>query len=569
MPQLPFQWIILLLPLLYNPAAMSEEIRWDLDGTATAEPVEYAFCPAGPEETGRIMPRYVPQLDMRGMPWTLTGTFQTDSPGHADNQYLLGTRNGDSEYTGWALSFWQGKIRLLAAAHTAPGKQLLSRKRYDDGQEHRFQLAYTPERTELKIDGESVGVLEKVGDLGHDPRRRFAVGASWEKQRFTVSFLGRIRNLKMSYGTADATRLDEALKNQANLPPETAWIDVAAQHPEFIRGRGWNNRDFPYRRLPERFRETVRPPIWALSTHSTGIYLHFKTVNANRWGIRWTLTSNAFMPHMTPLGINGLDVYAKIDGKNWTWAASARPHRTNQVNTVNPFIHLPSGKTMEFLVYLPLYTGVEKIELTLPPGGRLEPAAPAFRPVVFYGTSMTQGCSASRPGMVYTAILGRRLHIPIVNLGFSGNGTMDPEFVEILAEIDAAAYVFDGQGNMIKFSEDEVKKRLTDSITRLRQLKPEIPIIVIESPLRNNPKYDGSPRIGDHRRITRPTVQELQKTIPRLFLVNGDALLGTDTEATIDGAHPTDLGFFRFADALEPVLRDILKRNAGHPQQNQ
>ena len=122
---------------------------------------------------------------------------------------------------------------------------------------------------------------------------------------------------------------------------------------------------------------------------------------------------------------------------------------------------------------------------------------------------------------------------------------------------------------MIKFSEDEVKKRLTDSITRLRQLKPEIPIIVIESPLRNNPKYDGSPRIGDHRRITRPTVQELQKTIPRLFLVNGDALLGTDTEATIDGAHPTDLGFFRFADALEPVLRDILKRNAGHPQQNQ
>ena len=563
------RWWIPLLLISCGTATTAEEIRWNPNATTAAEPSEYSFRPTQPEETGRIMPRYVPQLDMRGMPWTLTGVFQADPPGRADNQFLLGTRNGDSEYTGWALSFWQGQVRLLTAGNAGPGKRLLSDKRYDDGKEHRFQLAYTPERTELKIDGESVGILEKVGDLGHDPRRRFAVGASWEKQRFVSPFRGKIRDLKMSYDTADATRLDEALKDQENLPPQTAWIDVAAQHPEFIRGRGWDNREFPYRRLPERFRETVRPPVWALSTHSTGIYLHFKTVNANRWGVRWTLTSNAFMPHMTPLGINGLDVYAKIDGRNWVWAASARPHRTSKVNTVNPFVYLPSGKAMEFLVYLPLYTGVEKIELALPPGGRFEPVAEAPRPVVFYGTSMTQGCSASRPGMVYTAILGRRLHTPIVNLGFSGNGTMDPEFVEILAEIDAAAYVFDGQGNMIKFSEDEVKKRLTDSITRLRRLKPETPIIVIESPLRNNPKYDGSPRIGDHRRITRPTVQELQKTVPHLFLVNGDALLGTDTEATIDGAHPTDLGFFRFAEALEPVLRDILKRDEGHPEQDQ
>lgn len=546
------------LIILTSIDIIAEEVYWGLSANKDKMNSEYILEPSI-SKSGWVAKQYYGILDMLGTPWTLSGTFQTANSNNVKNQYLVGTRHVASNYTGWALSFHDGRIRLMAVANNGKGKQIISSERYDDAKKHTFILKYQPTITELIVDDKVIGKVENIGDLGNDNRRRFAIGVLLDKGKDSVPFEGELSGFKFQFESADATKLDVALKNQENQIPDTTWIDISKSYPDMINGKGWKSEIAPFRRLPERYKSVVRPPVWGLSTHSTGIYLRFKTVDAASWGIRWTLTTNAFMPHMTPLGTNGLDVYAKIDGKNWTWAASARPSKTDKVNTVNPLIRLPKPMPMEFMVYLPLYTGVEKIEITLPSGGRIEPIADTELPIVFYGTSLTQGCSASRPGMVYTAILGRRLDRPVINLGFSGNGTLDAEFIDILSEIKSAMFILDGQGNMISFSEDEVKKRLIDTITGLRKRNPSTPIVVIESPLRNNPKYDGKPRIGDHRAITRPTVLELQKSISGLYLIDGDELGGRDTEATIDGAHFTDLGFVRYADAVEPILRKILK----------
>ena len=99
------------------------------------------------------------------------------------------------------------------------------------------------------------------------------------------------------------------------------------------------------------------------------------------------------------------------------------------------------------------------------------------KPLVFYGTSITQGGCASRPGMVHTAILGRWLDRPVINLGFSGNGTMDPEMADLMAELDPALYILDCLPNI---NAAQVAKRVVPFVRTLRKARPETPILLVE-----------------------------------------------------------------------------------------
>src|SRR5205085_2015483 len=138
----------------------------------------------------------------------------------------------------------------------------------------------------------------------------------------------------------------------------------------------------------------------------------------------------------------------------------------------------------EFLLYLPLYNGVSSVEIGIAKGSTLAkgPARPPERqkPIVFYGTSITQGGCASRPGMVHTAILGRRLDRPVINLGFSGSGRMEPAMATLLAELDPAVYVLDCLPNM---SAAEVAERMEPFVRTLRKAHPRTPIVMAEDRL--------------------------------------------------------------------------------------
>src|SRR5437762_1772200 len=147
------------------------------------------------------------------------------------------------------------------------------------------------------------------------------------------------------------------------------------------------------------------------------------------------------MPHMAATGVSGLDLYVR-DGARWQWLGVGRP--TTQANSVTLASGLAPGKH-EFLLYFPLYNGVSSVEVGLPRSAKLwradERPVQRRKPVVFYGTSITQGGCASRPGMAHTAILGRRLERPVINLGLSGNGKMEAEVATLLTELDPAVYV--------------------------------------------------------------------------------------------------------------------------------
>jgi len=154
--------------------------------------------------------------------------------------------------------------------------------------------------------------------------------------------------------------------------------------------------------------------------------------------------------------------------------------------------------------------------------------------------------------------LGRRLDRPVINPGFSGNGKMEPEVGALLTEIDAAVFVIDCLPNMV---EAEVAGRAEALVRQIREARPETPVILVEDRTYGNSWIMKSKRdrhAGSRAAFIRAYDKLVSSGVKGLYYVEGDALLGDDTEGTTDGSHPNDLGFVRQADVLEPVLRKAL-----------
>ena len=363
--------------------------------------------------------------------------------------------------------------------------------------------------------------------------------------------------LSCIYSPCSGGEVIDPSKATGEAGSDTLWYDLRLRDVE---GRGWTDTKAFYDRLPARAEGIVREAVWNLSRNSAGLCARFVT-EATTIQVRWRLTSAKLeMPHMPATGVSGLDLYVKHEGR-WRWLAVGIP--TEQASRVSLASGLPPGKR-EILLYLPLYNGVSSVELGLPTDAKLAKADPYGaghrKPIVFYGTSITQGGCASRPGMVHTAILQRRLNFPVVNLGFSGNGRMEPEMATLFAELDPAVYVLDCLPNM---SAADVTERVEPFVKVLRQAHPETPILMVE-----DRSYTDSfliaakrQRNTDSRAALRAAFNRLTSTgAKHLAYLTGEELLGEDGEGTVDSSHPTDLGFIRQADAFEKALTPLLPK---------
>jgi len=349
-------------------------------------------------------------------------------------------------------------------------------------------------------------------------------------------------------------------KEKATRLPDSdvLWYDIRDLS---IEGKGWQDTEEFYDRLPLRAKGVVRDPVWDLSQQSAGICARF-AADATAIKVRWSLRNESLgMEHMPATGVSGLDLYIRTEDGGWGWLAVGRPSQypINQKDLVN---RLPAG-WHEFLLYLPLYNGVSSVQIGIAPESSISKAPPRpterTRPICFYGTSIVQGGCASRPGMVHTAILGRRLDWPVINLGFSGNGRMEIELARFMAELDPAVYVIDCLPNM---EPAQVTERAVPFVKILREARPDTPIVLVE-----NIAYQGSPylpaRLEGYTSKNAALRQAYQQMIDigmkGVFYLPCEHLLGHDEEATVDGTHPTDLGFMRMADAMGPILRQALR----------
>ena len=324
-----------------------------------------------------------------------------------------------------------------------------------------------------------------------------------------------------------------------------------------VEGQGWPAEDLSARfdRLPAKAEKVVREKVWGLSRTSSGMMFRFNT-DATEISMHYTLGSDKLdLPHMPATGASGVDLYALDSNGNWKWVSVPKPTGTDVTHSISGID--PGMRT--YMAYLPLRNSILSLEIGVPEGSKFQPVAPrAESPIVFYGTSITHGACASRPGMSHVAILGRRLNRPVINLGFAGAGTMDMEVGALLTEIDAAVYIIDCLPNM---NSGLVAERTEPLVNQLRQARPDTPIILIEDRTFTNAWLFKAKR--DHHRESRASLVRaydnlITSGIQNLYYLKGEDLLGSDTEGATDGSHPSDLGFVRQADAFEPVLREAL-----------
>ncbi len=332
-----------------------------------------------------------------------------------------------------------------------------------------------------------------------------------------------------------------------------AWYDVRDWGVE---GKGWKETARYFDRLPAKAEGVVRPPVWSLSRHSAGMCARFAT-DAAKIAVRYELLSpNLAMSHMPATGVSGVDLYAEDGSGRWRWVGVSRPTakkvRATLADGVDP------GRR-RYMIYLPLYNGIESLQVGVPQGAHFQPIAPRpARPIVYYGTSIAHGACSSRPGMAFPSMLGRRLDRPVINLGFSGNGRMDPEVVDLMGELDAAIYVIDCLPNM---EAKAVAERTEPLVRTLRAARPKAPIVLVEDRTYGNAWLLPARRRrhATSRAALRAAYERLVAAgVPGLYYVEGASLLGDDDEATTDGSHPSDLGMMRMTEALLPTLRKAL-----------
>ena len=299
--------------------------------------------------------------------------------------------------------------------------------------------------------------------------------------------------------------------------------------------------------------------LYWLARHSAGLHVDFTTNSRNIW-IKYDLATVDIMPHMPLTGSSGVDAYIRINN-NWRYFATILPNKSN-VSTTNHILNRDSTSTLtaskyDFSINFPLYNEVVNFEIGIDKNAEIKAISYSDKkPIVIYGSSITQGGCASRPGMAYTNMVRRAINYDVYNLGFSGSGCLENGVSNILANYDSKIMVMDCIANM---NISYLKERFIYFYNTFRKIHKTTPIVFIEQPTFTN-SYLYSNDIDPKNAELRKLFKEWNKTDKNIYYIRTDELYGSDFEASVDAIHATDLGFMRMSKPIISKLKEILKK---------
>ena len=354
--------------------------------------------------------------------------------------------------------------------------------------------------------------------------------------------------LLLAFGLAHAAELQPTAPARVHIPFPDARLTVS--------GLPWFQEDQPVlRRLPPRLKSSFREPVWSLAQEPSGGRIRFRT-DSTRVGLVAENPGFSNMHHMASVGENGFDIYA--DGQ---YRGSAWPDPKGKI--VKEWQIGREPKMRDVTLYLPLYKAVTVQEISIDSNARLEAASPyaIAKPVVYYGSSITQGGCASNPGGSCQSILERRLNADFVNLGFSGNGLGEPALAEAICELEPSCIVLDFWGNP---TAEQYASALPAFVEILRRKFPKVPILVTGPFF--FPDEAASAELATTQDAKRETSRQFVEARRKLGdkhikYVDGLKMLNrSQAEGLVDGVHCNSLGFYFNANGLEPFLRAALRK---------
>ncbi len=323
-----------------------------------------------------------------------------------------------------------------------------------------------------------------------------------------------------------------------------------------VNGLGWWAEEKPgLGRLPQRLKAEMPPRVWALAQAPAGVRVRLATDATTVALVAESSAASGSTPaHVTAIGQAGVDLY--VDGR---YLGSAAPDAKGKL--VKEWVVGKTAARRELTFYLPYGRALQIGAVVVPAGATVERARDFARakPVVYYGSSITQGIAASNPGLIYQAQLGRWTNTDFVNLGFSGNGFGEPALARAVAELDAAVFVIDYWANP---PAQLYRDTLPAFIDLVRAKHPTTPIIVTGpyyNPSEELPGDAGARQI-EKRAFAREFVAKRRAAGDRnLVHVDGLDMLGREqADGLVDARHANSLGFYHCAKGLEPALRAAL-----------
>ena len=324
-------------------------------------------------------------------------------------------------------------------------------------------------------------------------------------------------------------------------------------------------------RMPEEYKdnEALNPGMRQLLHNTVGGRLRFAT-DSPYLAIMVELTELTPSVLMPVSGHSGLDVYtAKRGTSTFQYIKTVVPaqfceDKDRYFTSSVQFDLFDNFAQHEVMINLPQFNGINKLCVGIKEGCSLFPAAPyAYeKPVVFYGDSITHGGNATRPGNNYPNHISRWLNCEFINLGFTGNAMGELEVADFIGSIDSSAIVTNLE--LRNYDLEEFRQRHYPFYARLRQLRPDTPILITTRA--------GFPKLRRHQEKQRDfamTNRIIMETCLRawaegdenLFFLDGTGMFGDEDQdaCTVDHTHPNDLGFYRMAQHIRPVLFNMLE----------
>lgn len=316
--------------------------------------------------------------------------------------------------------------------------------------------------------------------------------------------------------------------------------------------------DGMFRRIPESVAKATSEGVYNLSMLPAGARLKFKT-DSPYFAIKVVLDNVSMTAHGSVLGASGFDLYEKRDGSEIYVQSLLPPVDGFSVemmkNGYESVIDFEENKTHELTLNFPRYCTVKELYIGLADGASVLPPEPHKykKPIIYYGSSITQGGCSARPGITYQSVITRRFGYDHINLGFSGNAKAEPEMYNYIKKLDMSMFVYDYDHNAPTV--EHLRNTHEPMFKAIREANPDLPIIMMSRPkwFLTEPEEE---RLGIIKTTYNNAVAAGDKNV---YLITGQELMQyVENEGTVDDCHPNDAGFWSMARVLGDFIGKLL-----------
>lgn len=348
----------------------------------------------------------------------------------------------------------------------------------------------------------------------------------------------------------DISKIDKNFSTSSIIQKDNMNFYNVLSEPFNVYGVFYENSKF--RRLPEDVAKNVSVGVLHLHDKTAGGRVRFKT-DSQHIAIIAKMHNISKASHFSLSGTAGFDLYTKINDK-YSYENTFIPPFDIE-DGFESTIDLKSKRIRDITINFPNYSGVSDLLIGIDEGSILCEGDKYIdkKPIVFYGSSITQGGCASRPGNAYQAILSREFDFDYINLGFSGNAKGEKEIADYIASLDMSIFVYDYDHNAP--SVEYLEQTHERMFLHIREKQPDLPIILMSRPEYN---LSGS---GPQRRKTVETTfnNAINRGDKNVYFIDGPQLMAlAGNNGTVDNCHPNDLGFMSMAKALQPFFEKLL-----------